>query len=73
METILEYVVGWVCGGLRHEVPEVVPEQEVPDRGVAAPPQPELVEAGGRSMAGRIVKAGGDVFRVILIVFRVKA
>ena len=28
------------------------------------------VEAGGRSVAGRIVKAGGDVFRMILIVFR---
>ena len=29
------------------------------------------VEAGGRSVAGRIVEAGGDVFRIILIVFRV--
>ena len=39
--------------------------------GVTAPPRPELVEAGGRSVAGRIVEAGGDVFRMILIVFRV--
>ena len=29
------------------------------------------VEAGGRIMAGRIVEAGGDVFRMILIVSRV--
>ena len=77
-------------------MPEVVLGQEVPDRGMTAPPPTELVKAGGRSVAGRIVgvtaphrpglvkaggrsvverivKAGGDVFRVILIVFRVEA
>ena len=35
-----------MCGGSRHEVPVVVSGQEVPDRGVAAPPRLELVEAG---------------------------
>ena len=29
------------------------------------------VKAGGRSVAGQIVEAGGDVFRIILIFFRV--
>ena len=85
-----------MCGGSRHEVPDVVSGHEVPDRGEIAPPRPELVQAGGRSVAGRsiratappqpelvqaggksvagqIVEAGGDVFRVILIVFRVEA
>ena len=36
------------------------------------PHRPELVKAGGRSVSGRIVKEGGDVFKVILIVFRVE-
>ena len=31
------------------------------------------VEAGGRSVDGRIIEEGGDVFRMILIVFRVEA
>ena len=84
-----------MCGGSRHEVPDVVPGQEVLYRGVTAPPRPELVEAVGRSMAGlivgvpapprpelveaggrsvarQIVEVVGDVFRVILIVFRVE-
>ena len=39
--------------------------------GVTDPPWPEIVEAGGRRVSGRIVEAGGDVFGVILIVFRV--
>ena len=39
-----------MCGGSRHEVPDVVPGQEVLYRGVTAPPRPELVEAVGRSM-----------------------
>ena len=79
---------------------DVVFGKEVPDKGVTAPPPLELVEAGGRSVArriirvtappplelvaelveavgrivaGRIVEAGGDIFRVILIVFRVEA
>ena len=56
LETILEYVVGWVCGGSRHEVPDVVSGQEVPNRGLTAPPWPELVEAGGRSVDGPIVR-----------------
>ena len=34
---------------------DVVSRQEVPDRGVTAPPWPELIEAVGRSVAGRIV------------------
>ena len=37
----LEWVVGWVCGGLRHEVPDVVSGKEVPDRGVTAPSRPD--------------------------------
>ena len=44
-----------MCGGSRHELPDVVSGQEVPDRGVTAPPWPELVEVGGRSVAGQIV------------------
>ena len=48
-------MIGWLCGGSRHEVPGVVSGKEVLDRGVTAPPRPELVEAGGRSVAGRIV------------------
>ena len=36
-------------------MPDVVWWQEVPDRGVTDPPWPELIEAGGRSVAGRIV------------------
>ena len=53
--------------------------QEVPDRGVTAPPRPELIEAGGKSVAGRIVEARGDVFgvsdffKVIFIVLGVEA
>ena len=35
----LEYVVGWVCGGSMHEVLGVMSGQEVPDRGVTAPPR----------------------------------
>ena len=38
---ILEWVVGWVCGGSRHEVPAVVSEQEVIDRGVTDPCRPD--------------------------------
>ena len=34
---------------------DVLLRQEVPDRGVTAPPWPELIEAGGRSVAGRMV------------------
>ena len=51
----------WVCAWYRLAKwknvmgPDVVSGQEVPDRGVTAPPRPELVEAGGRSMTGRIV------------------
>ena len=44
-----------MCGGSRHEMPDVVSGQEVPDRGVTAPPRPELIEAGGRRMTGQIV------------------
>ena len=36
-------------------MPDVVSRQGIPDRGVNAPPWPKLIEAGGRSMAGRIV------------------
>ena len=39
-----------------YEVPDVVLGKEVQDRGVTAPPRPELVEAGGMSVAGRIVR-----------------
>ena len=34
---------------------DVVSGQEVPARGVTAPPWPELVEAGRRIVSGRIV------------------
>ena len=43
------------------------------------PPRPELIQAGGRSVARRIVEARGDVFglsdffKVIFIAFRVEA
>ena len=47
-------MVGWVYVGSRHEVPDVGSGKEVPDRGVTDPPRPELVEAGGRSVAGLI-------------------
>ena len=47
-------MVGWVCGGSRYEVPDGVMGQEVPDRGVTAPPRTELVEAVERSVAGQI-------------------
>ena len=33
--------VGWVCGGSRHEVPEVVSGKKVLDRGVTAPRRPD--------------------------------
>ena len=33
--------VGWVCGGSRHEVPDVVLGKEVTDRGVTAPRRTE--------------------------------
>ena len=62
-----------MCGGAWHEMPDVVSRQEVPDRGVTAPPRPELIEAGGRSVAGKIFEVRGDVFGVILIVFGVEA
>ena len=64
--------------GSSHEMPDVVSRQEVPDKRVTAPPWPELIEVGGRSMVGLIVEAGGDVFgvsdffKVIFIVFRVE-
>ena len=54
-------------------MPEVVSGHEVWDRGMTAPPRPELIEAGGRSVAGRIVEAEGDVFGLILIVLGVEA
>ena len=38
-------------------MPDVVSGQEVPDRGVTAPPRPELFEAGRMSVARRIVRA----------------
>ena len=41
--------------------------------GVTAPPLPELVKAVGRSVAGPIIEGGGDIFKVILMVFRVEA
>ena len=41
LETRLEWVVGWVYGGSRHEVPDVVLGQEVPDRGATAPHRPD--------------------------------
>ena len=41
--------------------------------GVTAPPWPELVKAVGRSVAGPIIEGGGDIFKVILMVFRVEA
>ena len=44
-----------MCGGSRHEIPDIVLGQEVPDRKVTAPSRPELIEAGGRSMTGQIV------------------
>ena len=45
--------------------------QEVLDRGGdCSTSAGTKVEAVGRSVAGRIVKAGGDIFRMILIVFR---
>ena len=34
-------------------------------------PRPELIEAGGRSVSGKIVEVRGEVFEVILIVFEV--
>ena len=52
---------------------EVVSGQEVWDRGMTALPRPELIEAGERSVAGRIVEAGGDVFGLILIVLGLEA
>ena len=33
--------VGWVCGGSRHEVPDIVLGKEVTDRGVTAPRRTE--------------------------------
>ena len=36
-------------------MPEVVSREEMPDRGVTAPPWPELIEAGGRRMTGQLV------------------
>ena len=44
-----------MCGGSKHDVPEVVSGLEVTDRGVNAPPLPELVKSGGMIMGGRIV------------------
>ena len=44
-----------MSSGSRHEMPDVVSGQEIPDKRVTAPPWPELIEAGGRSVAGRIV------------------
>ena len=45
-----------MCGGSWHEMLGVATGQEVPDRGVTDPPRPELVEARGRSVAGRIFR-----------------
>ena len=56
LETRLGLVVSWMCGGSRHEVTDVVLGQEVLDTRVTAPPQPELVKAGGKSAARRIVR-----------------
>ena len=44
-----------MCGWSRHELPDVVLGQEVLDSDVAAPTRPELIEAGGRSVAGPII------------------
>ena len=41
LETRLEWVVGWVCEGSSHEVPDVVSGQEVPGRGVTDPRRPD--------------------------------
>ena len=54
-------------------MPDVVSGQEVLDRWMTAPPWPELIKAEGRSVAGRIVEAEGEVFGLILIVLGVEA
>ena len=41
LETRLEWVVGWVCGGSRDVVPWVVSGKEVLDWGVTDPRRPE--------------------------------